>query len=329
MSFKSLPKVELHLHIEGAAPPSFIRGLAAEQNVDLSRIFKEDGSYEYRDFDHFLEVYEAACTVLKGPEEFRRLTLAVLEESASHGVVYTEAFLSPDFCGGGDLGAWRDYLAAMEEAAAEAERTHGITLRGIVTCIRHNGPEQARTAARCAAETKGDFITGFGMGGAELLGRPGDFSYSFDMAREAGLRLTCHAGEWGDAEMVADTIRDLKVERVGHGINCIQDPALVDRIAEDGIVLEVCPGSNVFLGAVKSWKAHPIKPLRDAGVKVTVSTDDPPFFGTTMTAEYEGLHRAFGWDEEDFAALNATALDAAFCDAETKERIAKKLEAAQ
>ncbi len=329
MSFKSMPKVELHLHFEGAAPPAFIRGLAKEKSIDISKIFDEKGGYAYRDFDHFLTVYEAACTTLRSPEDFRRLTLAVLEESASHGVVYSETFLSPDFCGGGDLSAWRDYLAAIEDGAAEAEKKFGITLRGIITCIRHFGPEQAKTAARCAAETKGDFITGFGMAGAEMVGRPGDFSYSFDMAREAGLRLTCHAGEWGGPDMVADTLRDLRPERIGHGINAIHDLALVDRIAEDGIVLEVCPGSNVFLNAVKSWKDHPIVRLRDRGVKVTVSTDDPPFFHTTMTAEFDMLARTFGWEEDVLSDLNKTALDAAFCDPATKEKIAKKLELSQ
>ncbi len=328
MSYKSLPKVELHLHLEGGAPPAFIRGLAAEKHIDISGIFDERGGYAYRDFDHFLKVYEAACTTLTGPEEFRRLTLAVLEQSAENGVVYSETFLSPDFCGGGDVAAWRDYLAAIEDAAAEAERTMGITLRGIITCIRHFGPEQAKTAALCAAETKGDFIVGFGMAGAELMGRPGDFRYSFDMAREAGLRITCHAGEWGGPDMVADTIRDLNPERIGHGINAAKDLALVDLIAEREIVLEVCPGSNVFLNAVPSWKAHPIKLLRDRGVKVTVSTDDPPFFNTTMTAEYDMLSRTFGWEEEELGMLTQTALDAAFCDAETKARIAKLLEPA-
>lgn len=329
MSYKSLPKVELHLHLEGGAPPAFIRGLAKEKNIDISKIFNEDGSYAYRDFDHFLQVYEAACTTLQGPEDFRRLTLAVLEESAANGVVYSETFLSPDFCGGGDLVAWRDYLAALEDAAAEAEAKMGITLKGIITCIRHFGPEQAKTAARCAAETKGDFITGFGMAGAEMMGRPGDFTYSFDMAREAGLRLTCHAGEWGGPDMVADTIRDLRVERIGHGINAIHDLALVDQIAEAGITLEVCPGSNVFLGAVKSWKDHPIARLRERGVNVTVSTDDPPFFKTTMTDEFNMLAKVFGWEEEELRALNQTALDAAFCDDATKDKIAKRLEAAQ
>lgn len=328
MSYRSLPKVELHLHLEGGAPPAFIRGLAREKNIDIADIFTPEGGYAYRDFDHFLQVYEAACTTLQTPEDFRRLTLAVLEESAANGVVYSEAFLSPDFCGGGDVAAWRDYLAAIEDAADEAERKLGITLRGIVTCIRHFGPEQAKSAARCAAETKGRFVTGFGMAGAEMMGRPGDFSYSFDMAREAGLRLTCHAGEWGGPDMVADTLRDLCPARIGHGISAAKDPALVARLADQGVVLEVCPGSNVFLGAVPSWKAHPIARLREAGVTVTVSTDDPPFFDTTMTRECDMLAETFGWEDEDMRALNRTALDAAFCDAETKARIAKKLEPA-
>ncbi|WP_377511993.1 adenosine deaminase [Octadecabacter sp. R77987] len=327
MTYKTMPKVELHLHLEGAAPPAFIAGLAKEKNIDISAIFDENGGYAYRDFDHFLSVYEAACTTLTGPEEFYRLTKAVLEESASHGVVYSETFLSPDFCGGGDVAAWRDYLAAMETAATEAEREMGITLRGIITCIRHFGPEQAKTAARCAAETKGDFITGFGMAGAEMVGRPGDYAYSFDMAREAGLQLTCHAGEWGGPDMVADTLRDLRVERIGHGINAVQDAKLVDLIVDTGVTLEVCPGSNVFLQASGGWADHPIKPLRDAGVKVTVSTDDPPFFNTTMTDEFDNLARTFGWDETDFRALNENALAAAFCDDDTRATIAKKLEA--
>ncbi|MEL6839886.1 MAG: adenosine deaminase [Pseudomonadota bacterium] len=326
MSFQSTPKIELHTHLEGCAPPSFIRGLATEKNIDISKIFTPDGSYAFRDFDHFLQVYEAACTTLQSPEDFRRLTMAVLEETASHGVVYMETFVSPDFCGGGDLSAWRDYLAAMVDAANEAEVKLGITLKGIVTGIRHFGPDASKPAAECAVETMGDFITGYGMAGGEMVGRPGDYAYGFDMAREAGLRLTCHAGEWGGPDMVADTIRDLRVERIGHGISAARDPALVDQIAEKGIVLEVCPGSNVVLNAVKGWADHPIAKLRDAGVKVTVSTDDPPFFHTNMTAEFDMLHETFGWDEADFRTLNETALAAAFCDDETRARVAKRLE---
>ncbi|WP_375689420.1 adenosine deaminase [Pseudooceanicola sp. LIPI14-2-Ac024] len=329
MSWKSYPKVELHLHHEGAAPPAFIRGLAQEKKVDISKVFDERGHYAYEDFVHFLSVYEAATSVLQTPEDYARLTRAVLEESASHGVVYSETFLSPDFCGGGDVEAWREYLHAIEDVADEAERKLGITLRGIITCIRHFGPEQAKPIALCAAETRGDFITGFGIAGDEGKGKPKDFVWAFDCAREAGLRLTAHAGEWGGPQSVRDALNDLGVERIGHGVRAIEDLALVDELAERGITLEVCPGSNVTLGVYPGWRKHPIEQLRERGVKVTVSTDDPPFFHTTMTREFDELERAFGWDQEVFGEITRTALDAAFCDEDTRKKIAKKLESAE
>lgn len=328
MSVADLSKVELHLHHEGAAPPEFIRQLAAEKKVDLSGIFDASGGYVFRDFVHFLQTYEAATSVLQTPEDFGRLTFAILQESASNGVVYTESFLSPDFCGGGDVAAWKEYLHAIQEAADRAETEFGITLRGIVTPVRHFGPEKAKQSALCAAETAGEWIVGLGMGGDEGKGRQGDFAYAFDMAREAGLRLTTHAGEFGGPESVWDALRDLNVERIGHGVRAIEDPALVRELAARQITLEVCPGSNVRLGLYPDLSAHPIARLREAGVPVTVSTDDPPFFHTTMRKEYDMLAETFGWDESDFRALNQAALNAAFCDADTKTRIAKKLETA-
>lgn len=326
MSWQETPKIELHLHLEGAAPPGLIKQMAFEKKLDISNIFTPDGGYDYRDFWHFLEVYEAASSVLAGPEDFKRLTKAVLEESAAHGVIYTEAFLSPDFCGGRDVGAWREYLHAIQDAADEARAAHGIEMRGIITAIRHFGGDLARETAICAQETAGEFITGFGMGGDEKSGHPKDFAYAFDMAREAGLRLTSHAGEWGGAAEVAATLDHLKVERVGHGVRSIDDPALIDRLIDEDVVLEVCPGSNVVLGVYPNLAAHPIERLRAAGVKVTVSTDDPPFFRTTMTKEYEDLERVFGWDAARFHDLNLVAAEAAFCDADTRATLRKRLE---
>ncbi|PTQ75612.1 adenosine deaminase [Celeribacter persicus] len=328
MSISDMPKIELHMHLEGAAPPAFIRGLAAEKKVDLSGIFDEKGAYKYRDFWDFLKVYEAATSVLKTPQDYYRLTRAVLEESVASNVIYTESFLAPDFCGGGDVKAWRDYLAAIKQAADEMEQEAGIVMRAIPTCVRHFGPDQAKKTALCAQETVGDFVTGFGMGGDEAMGKQGDFKYAFDMAREAGLRLTTHAGEWGGPSSVRDAIRDLKVERIGHGVRAIEDLALVDEIAEAGIVLEVCPGSNIALGVYPKWSDHPIAELRKRGVKVTVSTDDPPFFHSTMRYEFDRLAETFGWEEDDFMELNKTALDAAFCDEATRAAVAKKLEPA-
>ena len=324
----NLPKVELHLHLEGAAPPAFVRGLAAEQKIDISGIFDERGNYAYTDFWHFLKVYEAATSVLTTPADYARLTRAVLAESAASGVIYSECFLSPDFCGGRDVGAWREYLHAIREAAEEAERRDGITLRGIVTPIRHFGPEKAREVALCAAETAGDWLVGFGLAGDEKVGRPRDFAWSFDCAREAGLRLTCHAGEWGGPDSVRDAVRDLRVERIGHGVRAIEDPALVDELAEAGIVLEVCPGSNVALKLYPNFRAHPIEELLERGVKVTVSTDDPPFFHTTMAREYDMLAEAFGWDDGVFRKIADTSIRAAFCTEGTRDKILKRLEKA-
>ncbi|MCB1329734.1 MAG: adenosine deaminase [Maritimibacter sp.] len=327
MSYKDYPKIELHHHLEGAAPPAFVRDMARAKGLDISNIFDAKGAYAYRDFPHFLQVYEAATRPFSSPDDYALLTAIVAGEAAEQGVVYLETFLSPDFCGGRDPVAWQEYLAAMFEAAVAAEQL-GITLRGIVTAVRHSGPEAAREAARCAQETAGDFIVGFGMGGAEDAYDTAEFAYAFDMAREAGLRLTSHAGEWGGPASVREALTHLKVERIGHGVGAIEDPALVAELAETGTVLEVCPGSNVALGLYASWKDHPIARLREAGVKVTVSTDDPPFFHTTMTREFEELDRAFGWGEDDFAALNRVALDAAFCDDRTRAEIEQRLEPA-
>lgn len=321
-----IPKVELHLHLEGAAPPEFIRRLADERRQRLVGVFDEDGAYRFTDFANFLAVYEAATSVLRTPADYHRLTLAVLERQAAEGVIYSEIFLSPDFCGGGDLGAWRDFLAAIREAATIAEDRWDTRMRGIVTCIRHLGPDVARRAALCAAETADDWLVGFGIAGEERRGTPGDFAYAFDMAREAKLGLTAHAGEWAGPDSVRAALDDLRVSRVGHGVRAIEDPALVDRLAEDGVVLEVCPGSNIALGLYPSWDRHPVARLHDKGVRVTLSTDDPPFFRTTISREYDRLAEAFGWDAAVFRSLNRTAAEAAFCDDATRAALLKLLE---
>ncbi|MCA8883018.1 MAG: adenosine deaminase [Rhodobacteraceae bacterium] len=322
-----VPRIELHLHLEGAAPPDFIRRIAAEKSHRLDRVFDERGGYDFSDFTRFLQVYDAATAVLTTPDDYARLVTAICEDLAEQGVIYAETFVSPEFCGGNDLTAWRDYLAAMTEAAARAEARHGLRLRGVVTPIRHLGPERAKGAALCAAETAGAWVVGLGIGGDERVGLPADFAYSFDMAREAGLGLTAHAGEWGGPDSVRGVLDDLRVTRVGHGVRAIEDPALVDRLAEDGVVLEICPGSNIALGLYPNWKAHPIDRLRRAGVPVTVSTDDPPFFHTSLTREYDRLSDVFGWQDDTFRAINITAAQAAFCDAATRADLLTALEA--
>lgn len=319
-----MKKIELHLHLEGAAPAEFIRSLAAEKHADIGGIFSESGGYAYSNFNEFLQVYEAASSVLTTPSDFARLLCEVLERSAENGVIYSEFFVSPEFCGGGDLAAWRDYLAALTESADQM-RKQGIDSRGIVTCIRHFGPERARASAICAAETAGGWITGFGMGGAEVFGDATDFAWSFDCAREAGLGLTCHAGEWRGPESVRQALA-LGVSRIGHGVRAAEDQALLRELAERGTVLEVCPGSNIALGLYPDWASHPVQRIADAGVKVTVSTDDPPFFHTNLRREYDKIADAFGWTESEFRQINLWAAEAAFCDAATHDKLRKDIQ---
>ena len=320
----ALPKVELHLHLEGAAPPEFIRRLAAEKGVDLSGLFDERGGYAWTDFADFLRVYEAACSVLVTPDDFRRLVAAVLARSAAQGVIYAELFLAPDLCGP-DLGAWPDYLAAMDAGAAAVPE---VECRFIPTAIRHFGPDRAEAAAQAVAAAPHPRVTGWGMGGEERFGAPADYARAYAVAAEAGLGLTVHAGEVAGPESVRAALDALPVLRIGHGVRAAEDPALVARLAAEGVTLEVCPGSNLALGLYPGWRAHPLDALRRAGVAVTVSTDDPPYFHTDLPGEYAALAEAFGWGPRDFAEVNRAALAAAFCDGETRARLLERLEPA-
>jgi adenosine deaminase len=230
-------------------------------------------------------------------------------------------FASPDFCGGSDPVAWREYFAAISEAAEAARARTGIDCRFVGTCVRHFGPEKAEVAALRCAEVAGDLMVGFGMGGAEGYLRPADFSRAFSCAAEAGLPLTTHAGEFGGPESVFESLDHLGVKRIGHGVRSIEDAGLIDRLAAEGITLEVNPGSNIALGVYGNWADHPIERLRAAGVPVTISTDDPPYFHTDMTNEYDMLEQVFGWGGAEFAQVNENAVTAAFCDAATKAKL--------
>lgn len=324
INWASLAKIELHLHLEGGAPPDFIRALAQEKKVELEPIFDEKGEYRYNDFLDFLRVYEAATSVLQTPEDFGRLTFAVLEQSAKHGVIYTEIFVSPDFCGKGDVGAWRDYFSHICQAAQKAEDKFGIVARFIVTAVRHFGAENAKQAARCAIDQAGKWLVGFGMGGDENFGHPKDFVSAFAMANEAGLGLTTHAGEWGGADSIKESLDHLNVTRIGHGVRAIESANLVAELAEKQIVLEVNPGSNIALGLYKNLNDHPLRELMREKVPVTISTDDPPYFHTNMTLEFENLERTIAWTQSDFNQVNLTAIQAAFCDEATKMRISSR-----
>ena len=323
--WRAYPKLELHLHLEGAAPPPLVRRLAAEKGLDLTGVFDEAGRYNSNDFTSFLRAYERVSTVFTSPDDYRLLIEAVLTECAANGVIYAEIFLSPTSFGY-DLGKWIDYLAAIEEGADRAEAAHGVISRFIPVAIRHHGPEQAVIGAQTMMAAPRGRMTGFGIAGDERLHQPKDFAPAFQAMAEAGFRLTAHAGEFGGAESVRAALDDLKVERIGHGVRAAEDVDLMARLAAEGQVLETCPGSNVSLGVYPDLASHSIARLLDAGVRCTVSTDDPPFFHTDMTAEYANLEATFGLGEAHFARLARTAVQAAFCEPEIRTKLSARLD---
>jgi adenosine deaminase len=323
--WRAEPKVELHLHLEGAAPVALTRRLAAERRVDVSGLFDARGFYAWNDFTGFLDAYDRVAALYHGPEDARLLTEAVLLECAAHGVIYAEVILSPEHMGGGDAAAWGDYLAAAGEGARAAEARTGVVARWIATGVRHAGPDAVRRAAELAVGAGDPRIVGFGLAGDERRLSKAAFAPAFDLAREAGLGLTAHAGEFGGPQSVRDALDALRVTRIDHGVRAIEDAALVQRLAEEGVLLATAPGSNVALGVAADWASHPAPRLRAAGCRVTLSTDDPPFFRTTMTREYGQAATAWGWTAADLRATAADALAGAFCDAATKAALAPRL----
>ncbi len=305
-----------------------MRRLAAEQGIALDGLFAPDGGYAASDFATFLAAYERMSRVFEDPETYADLAYSVLAGQAAHGVIYSEIFLSPPSLFEGDVGRWEAMRQAVERGADRAEEAHGILCRLIPVLIRHHGSEAGAEGAAAILRAPRGRIRGFGLAGEERVLSPADFAKPFRAAAEAGLRLTAHAGEWAGPESVRAALDDLGPERIGHGVRAIEDPSLVARIAAEGVFLETCPGSNVALGVFPTLAAHPVDRLRDADVRLSVSTDDPPFFRTDMTKEYDGLARAFGWGAEDFAGLAAAAFEASFLEAEARPGLAARLDAA-
>ncbi len=319
------PLVELHCHSEGAASPAFVRECAVRNKVALpDNMFTADGAYSCYDFLHFLSVYEAACTAICTPRDYADLVYTYFTEAAAKGLIYGEMFLSSDHPA--DVGI--DYVDFMDAIADGYQRAHaqtGIEARFILTCVRHFGVERAEETAKLAHDHPHPLVTGFGMGGDENWGKPADFTRTYDIARDTGLGLTVHAGEVCGAQSVSDCLDALNPTRIGHGVRSIEDENLVARLAKEGVMLEVCPGSNIALGVYGSYAQSPIIRLRDAGVRVSLGSDDPPYFHTDIANEYRQVQKAFALSDDEMCAISRTAIEAAFCDDATKAVLLKKL----
>jgi aminodeoxyfutalosine deaminase len=322
-----LPKAELHVHQVGSASARIVSQLATRHpgtvpsDLDQLRTF-----YEFRDFAHFVEVYLAVVALIRTPDDIHYLTYEVAREMATEqGLRYAELTCTPFTSvrpDAPDLGMpIEGYTEAIEAARVEAERDFGLVLRWVYDIPGEFGVPSADATLDYALNHRPEGLVGFGLGGPELgVPRP-QFQPHFEQARAAGLHSVPHAGETTGPQTVWDSLTLLQAERIGHGTSSAQDPALLRHLAETGVPLEVCPSSNVATRAVATLEEHPIRAFRDAGVTVTVNSDDPPMFGTTLNREYAIAADLLGLDEAGVAELARTAVRASFAPAEVRERL--------
>jgi aminodeoxyfutalosine deaminase len=324
-----LPKVELHVHHVGSASPRIVAELAARHEgrtpvpADPAAIAEY---FVFRDFAHFVEIYLSVVDLIREPEDVRILTFEVARELARQQVRYAELTVTPYSHVKRGIPA-PEFCAAIEDARLHAEKELGILLRWCFDIPGEAGLPAAEETLRIALDERPDGLVSFGLGGPEIgVPRP-QFKPYFDKARAAGLHSVPHAGETTGPSTIWDAIRELGAERIGHGISAASDPALMAYLAEQRIPLEVCPTSNVRTRAVASLEEHPLRALREAGVLVTVNSDDPPMFGTTLNDEYAVAARLLDLDEAGVAGLAKEGVAASFLSPAEQSRITAEIDA--
>jgi len=316
-------KAELHCHIEGAAAPELVIRQAQTYGADVTP-FIRDGSFVWHDFSSFLAAYDFAADLFRSEEDYARLADHYLTSLARDGAIYSEVFTSPDHATKAGLSP-QAYTNALGEGMARAKAKTGIEGRMIVTGVRHFGVESIEAAARFAARCNHPLVTGFGVAGDERVGDFEDYVRAFEIAREAGLGITIHAGEFGGWQSVEAALDHIRPSRIGHGVRAIENPDLVKRIADEGVVLEVCPVSNIELKVFDSFAEHPFPALKAAGCKVTLNSDDPPYFWTTLKREYDVAAEHFGLNDKALTEITRTAIEAAFVDRKTRGELLARL----
>lgn len=318
-----LPKAELHVHHVGSASPRIVADLAARHAGSTPVPADPEALAEYfvfRDFGHFIEVYLSVVDLVRDPQDVWTLTYEVAQELAGQQVRYAELTVTPysSIHRGIPAGA---FCEAIEDARVRAEADHGVVLRWCFDIPGEAGLPSAGITLDAVLRHRPDGLVSFGLGGPEVgVGRE-QFAPYFAQARAAGLHSVPHAGESTGPQSIWDALRHLGAERIGHGIAAARDPELLDYLAEHRIPLEVCPTSNVRTRSVPSLEQHPLPALVAAGVPVTINSDDPPMFATTLNREYELAAGLLGLDESGITDLARAAVRASFLDAEGQEAL--------
>jgi adenosine deaminase len=309
---RALPKAELHLHIEGTLEPELAFALAKRNGVELrfTSVQALARAYNFSDLQSFLSLYYECMSVLLRPADFADLANAYLERAARDGVSHVEMFFDPQAHTSRGV-PLDDVVAGLRSALLEAPIRHGISATLIACFVRDRPVSEAMTTLEGLARHL-DVIEAVGLDSAEVGNPPSAFRQVFDAAEQMGLRKVAHAGEEGPPGYVWEALDVLGVERIDHGIRAVEDGALMRRLATDRVPLTVCPLSNVRLRCVESLEQHPLPQLLDAGVLVTINSDDPAYFGGYVAENYHALQRALGLDMTTLEELARNSLAASF-----------------
>jgi len=321
-----LPKVELHMHIEGSLEPAMMLALARRNGIDLPYASEAEvaAAYDFGELQDFLDLYYQGMSVLRTEADFRDLTSAYLDRVASENVRHVEIFFDPQ--GHTSRGVpFSTVLDGIHGALVDGERRHGISFRLIMCFLRHLSEADGFATLEEALPHR-DRIFGVGLDSSEKGFPPSKFTRLFERCREAGFAIMAHAGEEGPPAYVAEALDLLNVDRIDHGNRALEDAALTGRLAESGIGLTVCPLSNLRLRGVPDMSRHPLKRMLEAGLKATVNSDDPAYFGGYMNANYQAVTDALHLGCDDIATLARNAVEVSFAPAGRKRALAEELE---
>lgn len=319
------PKAELHVHLEGAIQPATLLMLAKRHRVDLPADNEAElrNWYRFRDFHHFIEVYVAITKCLRTVEDFELIVYEFGADMARQNIRYAEVTFSPSthlWINGVDRDVW---FTGLSEGRRRVKASFGCEINWVFDLVRNDYPEAARFdyTTEVAIEGRDDGVVALGLGGLETGYPPAPFAPWFDRARAAGLHSAPHAGEHVGPESIRDAIKYLGAERIGHGVRAIEDQELVDYLAEHRVLLEVSPTSNICLGIYPDMASHPLKHLHESGVPVTVNSDDPPLFSTTLTGELNLLVDPCGFCRETIDEILLNGVRFSFLPEEQKRRM--------
>jgi aminodeoxyfutalosine deaminase len=312
------PKIELHVHLEGAVRPKDLLEIATRNGVDLPADNEADLEclYEFRDFDHFIELWVMTTSAIRTERDFRHVVVSYAIQAASHGAVYIEGIFTPaERVSGG--ASWDEVFSGFCDGAADAKETLGLEVRLTPDIPRTFGLEVATETARYAVKYRDRGVVGLGLGGPEVGFPPEPFERAFRLAKDGGIGSVPHAGEVAGAASVRGAIDVLGADRIRHGIRSLEDPSVIEDLVDRQIVCDVCPVSNLRTGAVKDEVDHPLTAMLDAGVLCSISTDDPAMFDTDLTREYE-LAESLGCSPQQ--AFSA-GIRGALCDDATRSNL--------